>query len=346
MSESVQLYQVRGSSASAIAANVEEGVRAGSIPPGAELPSVRGLAGELGVSPGTVVAAMRILTRRGIVVSAERRRSRIAGRPPLAARAASPVADGVRDLATGNPDVALLPDIAGAAASLAGSAGQYGDPPMLPRLAQIARDGFARSGIAAQHVCLVGGALDGIERLLAARLVPGDRVAVEDPGYSALVDLVRALGLDVEPVAIDERGPLPEALAAVLGRIDAIVVTPRGQNPLGAAIDADRAAELRAVLAARPEVLVVEDDHLGAVAGAPHHPIGGVGGALGRRALGREGARARPAARLHGRRRDEHQPRRRAPARRAPAGSATSCRASSSPSRTTPRCSACSSGRP
>jgi DNA-binding transcriptional MocR family regulator len=148
---------------------------------------------------------------------------------------------------------------------------------MLPGLEAVARASFAASGIPAAHVCLAGGALDGIERVFGAQLAPGDRVAVEDPGYSALFDLLRALGLEAVPVRIDERGPLPGALAAVAGRIDALVVTPRGQNPLGAAVDAGRAAELRTVLAGHPRVLVIEDDHLGAVSGAPHHPIAGDG---------------------------------------------------------------------
>jgi DNA-binding transcriptional MocR family regulator len=69
---------------------------------------------------------------------------------------------------------------------------------------------------------------------------------------------------------VDERGLLPAALAGAL-RLGAraVVLTPRGQNPTGAAFDAARAAELADVLAGAPDVLVVEDDHLGPVAGVP-----------------------------------------------------------------------------
>jgi DNA-binding transcriptional MocR family regulator len=49
------------------------------------------------------------------------------------------------------------------------------------------------------------------------------------------------------------------------------VLTPRGHNPCGAALDAERAAALREVLA--DHVLVVEDDHLGPVAGTPWHTL-------------------------------------------------------------------------
>jgi DNA-binding transcriptional MocR family regulator len=48
---------------------------------------------------------------------------------------------------------------------------------------------------------------------------------------------------------------------------------PRAQNPLGAAVDEQRAGELRALLAAHADVLIVEDDHASLVAGAPFRSL-------------------------------------------------------------------------
>jgi len=48
-----------------------------------------------------------------------------------------------------------------------------------------------------------------------------------------------------------------------------VFVVPRAQNPFGSAIDAQRGAELRGILARDPGLLLVEDDHAGRVAGAP-----------------------------------------------------------------------------
>ena len=149
----------------------------------------------------------------------------------------------------------------------------YGEPQALPGLLELAREQLRVDGIPGQHLCVVSGALDAIERVLQAHLRPGDRVAVENPGYAALYDVLRAHGLVLEPVALDDHGMLPDDLRAALARgASAAVLTPRGQNPTGAALDAERARELREVLAESPHTLVIEDDHLGPVAGSePAH---------------------------------------------------------------------------
>jgi DNA-binding transcriptional MocR family regulator len=48
-----------------------------------------------------------------------------------------------------------------------------------------------------------------------------------------------------------------------------VVTVPRAQNPLGAAVDEQRAGELRRLIAPHADVLIVEDDHASLVAGAP-----------------------------------------------------------------------------
>lgn len=262
-------YRIGGSSASELVRSVEAGVASGALAPGARLPSVRSLAREVGLSAVTVSSALAELRRRGVVVSEERRGTRIGEGPPIGGgRALMPVPPGARDLSRGNPDPALLPDLERALHSLAVPSRLYGEVAAMPELLALARERLRATGVPADSLCVVSGALDGIERVLAVHVRPGDRVAVENPGYAALYDLLRARGLQMQAVAIDERGMLPDELEAVLARgTRAVVITPRGQNPSGAALDAERARALHEVLAAAPDVLVIEDDHLGDAAG-------------------------------------------------------------------------------
>jgi DNA-binding transcriptional MocR family regulator len=149
----------------------------------------------------------------------------------------------------------------------------YGDELNDPRLIELARRQFRDDGVAADHVSVVSGAMDGIERVLREHLRAGDRVAVEDPCFTGVLDLVHALSLVAVPVPVDDEGMMPSGLRRSLRSVQALIVTPRAQNPSGAAFTPRRARELRLVLASRPDLLVIEDDHAGAVAGTAYQSI-------------------------------------------------------------------------
>jgi DNA-binding transcriptional MocR family regulator len=145
---------------------------------------------------------------------------------------------------------------------------------VLPALREVAEAHFSAEGIDTSHLAVVGGALDGVERVLTAWVGPGATVAVEDPGYAAALDLLAAMGMHVVPMATDDQGVRPEALERALAQgCEAVVLTPRAQNPTGAAWDAARCRALAEVLDGRPDVLVVEDDHAGPIAGSPAHSV-------------------------------------------------------------------------
>jgi DNA-binding transcriptional MocR family regulator len=266
-------YRIEAGSAAELVQSVEAAVVSGALAPGHALPSVRRLALQVGLSPVTVAGAIAELRRRGIVVTEPRRGSRIGAAPPIGpVRGPMPVPRGARDLSRGNPDPALLPDLTRSLARASLPVRLYGEPPALPELTALARDQLRADGIDGEELCVVSGALDGIERVVQVHLRPGDRVAVENPGYAALFDLLRAHGLVLQPVELDERGMQPQALREALqGGARAAIITPRGQNPTGATLDAGRAAELRSVLEGFPLMLVIEDDHLGLIAGSELH---------------------------------------------------------------------------
>ncbi|MFG3257712.1 aminotransferase class I/II-fold pyridoxal phosphate-dependent enzyme [Streptomyces sp. NPDC048172] len=275
-------YRIEGRRAAEIAASVERGVGAGDLMPDQVLPPMRELAVELGVNPNTVAAAYRTLRERGVVETAGRRGTRVRSRPASTPRETLGVEapEGAVDVSDGNPDPALLPSLTEALAVAADRASRapvlYGAPAVDPGLADQARASLAADGIAADHLAVTSGSLDAIERVLAAHLRPGDAVAVEDPGWGSLLDLVPGLGLRAVPVAVDDEGPLAEALERALAEgARAAVVTCRAQNPTGAAVSAARARELRAVLAARPGTLLIEDDHGHGIVDLPPHSLAG-----------------------------------------------------------------------
>ncbi|OBF79706.1 GntR family transcriptional regulator [Mycobacterium sp. 852002-51163_SCH5372311] len=273
-------YSITGSGAESIAASIEDGISDGALAPGDALPPIREVAAELGVNANTVAAAYRLLRERGAVETAGRRGTRVRYRPATTPRSllGLGVPEGARDLSTGNPDPALLPIAAAQlAAPDAAAPVLYGQSAISAELLDYARAALSADAVPADYLAVTSGALDGIERALTAHLRPGDRVAVEDPGWANLLDLLAALGLSAEPVQVDDNGPVVLSMARALRRgVRAVVVTSRAQNPTGAALSAERAKALRSLLSGKTaEVLVVEDDHCAGIAGVPLHALAG-----------------------------------------------------------------------
>jgi DNA-binding transcriptional MocR family regulator len=252
---------IGGTTAAGIAASVRDLVGMGRLGAGDALPPIRSLARELGVNRNTVAAAYRLLVAAGVAETHRRGGTAIAAAPEVARDGAS-VRRELVDLASGNPDPRLLPDVVayvgGYEASLYGAPAEH----------EALRERFG------PDVVVTHGAVDAIERLLAVHLTRGDAVAVEDPCFLAHISTLRLNGFVAAPVAVDGCGMSPDGLEQALeGGARAVICTPRAQNPTGASLTRERAAELRAVLARHPHVLVIEDDHFWALSAADYHRV-------------------------------------------------------------------------
>jgi len=270
MNVTAHSYQIDGKSGNQISASIEEAIRNGKMPAGTVLPPIRALADKLQVSPTTVAAAYRSLRVRGLVRAGGRRGTIVNRRPPLATPLPPAAPAGAMNLADGNPDPELLPALHPILTKIAARHQLYGKETNSERLIELARREFKRDRVPANEIAVVSGAIDGLERALQAYFSPGDVVAVEDPSYTGVLDLIAALGMIAEAVALDEFGMRPDSLAAAIRNdAKAVILTPRAQNPTGACLDRKRAVELRAVLAKSPDTLLIEDDFAGPVCGAP-----------------------------------------------------------------------------
>jgi len=266
--------QIRGSSAAEIADSLRSLVERGSLRAGDPLPPVRALAESLGVNRNTVSAAYRLLTGAGLVVTLGRGGTRVAGASPVAQEG---FADTVlRDVGTGNPDAAYIPDPSHALATIASRPVLYGEPVIDPGLQEWAQE-WMRAGLApaaTMRLTITSGAADAVERLLAQALTRDDAVALEDPCFLASIHTVRVGGYRAIPVPVDGEGMTVAGLRAALeAGVRAIVCTPRAQNPTGASLSAERAAALRELLREHPYVLVIEDDHYSMLSRVPYHSL-------------------------------------------------------------------------
>ncbi|HEX2297526.1 MAG TPA: aminotransferase class I/II-fold pyridoxal phosphate-dependent enzyme, partial [Pseudonocardiaceae bacterium] len=167
---------------------------------------------------GTVIAAVPQLAREGVAVGGDH-----------------------VDLASGNPDPQLLPDILAAARRGEYSQPLYGVPANDAGLDAWARADFAEDVDHPFRTLVTHGAVDATERLLTAHLTRGDLVAIEDPCFLASIGTLRLNGYRSAPVRVDGAGMRPDALRAALqAGARAVVCTPRAHNPTGASLTEER----------------------------------------------------------------------------------------------------------
>jgi DNA-binding transcriptional MocR family regulator len=255
-----------------LAAQLEGLVRDGRIGPEALLPPVRDLARAVGVSPGTAAAAYKALRLQGVVATDGRRGTRVLPRPAAREYMETPAPAGTTDLMVANPDPGLLPDLHRILAGIRATSDSYGGAHAEPDLLQRMGAAFRADGIDASHLVVTSGAIATVYRALRACLSPGDKVAVEDPGFNEHHASVRAHSMVPVPVSIDDQGMLPQALSAALrGGARGAILTARLQSPTGAAFTRARAAELRAVLAEHPQAMVLVDDFASLLSEVPYH---------------------------------------------------------------------------
>ena len=263
-------------------------IRSGQLEKGERLPATRELAGQLGVNRTTVSAAYELLETEGLIAGQVGRGSFVTGGSaeaaagvdwgalldrgdnlPFVQRAAS----GEISFVMSRPSRELFPlDDFRASCEAVLRRGdlpdilQLGSPsgyePLRRHLMEDARaSGLAGAG---DDLLVTNGCQQALDLMARILLKPGDAVAIEDPVYPGLKNMLAGMGAQLIAIPVNADGLELAALERALERerLRLIVITPNFQNPTGATLpEWSRRALIE--LARAKGVPVVENDAYG-----------------------------------------------------------------------------------
>ncbi len=271
------LTQFPGPKYLALTRALREAIRAGELPPGSQLPTVRDLAWDLHVTPGTVSRAYQLATQEGLLAATVGRGTFVAARAPRLGPTQALFQE--RDLSSEPwlvdfrspqlPDVGQGAAFSAAMQRISADLGhswddyptQRGEAPLRAAMVDWLSD-RRLGGVTADDIMLTHGGQNAL-LLVFLCCLRGDRpvILTEDLAYPGIRHAAKLTRADVVGVEIDREGMVPEALEAACQRHGAqiLVLTPEAQNPTASRMGAERRARI-AEIARRYDLQVVEDD--------------------------------------------------------------------------------------
>ncbi|MBD0690354.1 PLP-dependent aminotransferase family protein [Streptomyces sp. CBMA123] len=257
-----------------IADEIAADITDGRLRPGRQLPTLRAFARRRGIAASTAGRVYRELARRGLTVGevgrgtfvrAGRATQADGGRIALAEPADAPIdlelnyptPPGQAELLAAGLAPLLRADALGEALRPVGAAGTE---PARRAFARLLSTGAGDWEADARQLLFAGNGRQAVAGTLAALVPPGQRLGVEALTYPVVKAVAERLGIRLVPLAVDEHGLLPDAVAAAhrTAPLRAVYVQPRLQNPLGASLPPERAIALAGELR-RLDLPVVED---------------------------------------------------------------------------------------
>jgi DNA-binding transcriptional MocR family regulator len=257
-----------------------------ALAPGERLPSIRGLAAALAVSPSTVVEAYDRLAAQGLIRARRGSGFYVAGAPPLLlAQARSPRDREIdplwvsrqsldADAAAPKPGCGWLPPdwlpadalrraLRALARADAGLLVEYGGVQGAPALRRVLLSRLAEDGVQAApgQLLLTASATQSLDLICRFLLRPGDTVLLDDPCYFNFQALLRAHRVTVTGVPRAPDGPDMAAFETILAtQQPRLYVTNSAlHNPTGASLLPQAAHRLLNAAAAHG-LTIVEDD--------------------------------------------------------------------------------------
>jgi GntR family transcriptional regulator / MocR family aminotransferase len=111
-----------------------------------------------------------------------------------------------------------------------------------------------------EQIIVTAGAQQSLDLIGRFLLTAGDRVWMEDPGYSGALQTLRATGARIVPVPVDRDGLIVKAGLKLAPKAKLAYVTPANQFPMGVIMSADRRLELLR-WAANSNAWIIEDEY-------------------------------------------------------------------------------------
>ncbi|MGN7962356.1 MocR-like pyridoxine biosynthesis transcription factor PdxR [Brucella sp. 22210] len=264
-----------------LAEQIRQAVLTGRLKPESRLPSTRAFAEELGVSRATALAAYDQLIAEGYLEGKHGSGTRIAAQLPevtlktgptgtfktaktvtKTARVPQPFQQGVFDSdhfphaewgkllgrIWRNPDTSLL--------------NEHDPFGYLPLRAALARHLHEWRGMAVDpaQILITGGSTDAFSLLREAMFAPGDKIWMEEPGYSPARNILGGQGIDVVSVPVDGNGLDVTAGRHAAMHARAAFVTPARHHPTGVTMPLARRLDLIA-WARESDAFIIEDDY-------------------------------------------------------------------------------------
>jgi DNA-binding transcriptional MocR family regulator len=282
-----------------IADDITHLVESGTFRPGDDIPSVREMSRQRGVSITTVLQAYYLLEARGLVEARDRSgfyvRTALPSslpEPDISSPAPDPTEVSVRELVTrvvladthqpdlvqlgaAHPNPHLTPTkklnriLVSVARRMGDRGGMYDYVPGCePLRVQIARRALtAGCSLGPDDILITTGCTESVSLCLRAVCQPGDAVAIESPTSFDALQCLEVLGLQALEIPTHPRdGISPDALRFAIdhNRVSACLVVSNFNNPLGSCMPDENKRELVELLAAH-DIPLIENDIFGEI---------------------------------------------------------------------------------
>jgi GntR family transcriptional regulator/MocR family aminotransferase len=266
----------------------------GQIRPNEKLPSTRMLAQQLRTHRQTIMAGFDELVAEGWIVALPRKGYLVADNPSLgfvskkSDKRAAPVAQfqwqwsKTVDIApfqpdspikynfqSGLPDLNLFPrsefhyHLSRAIKKGSNSLLDYSPPAGIRPLTDAIDTCLRRmKNITERTTLITNGSQEAIYIATQLMVRSGDHVAIEDPGYPPVRELLKSLGAKTVPLPLDHEGIIPEKLHSLAKKIKfrLLFLTPLHQFPTTVTLSAPRRLQIYEI-ARQHDIAIIEDDY-------------------------------------------------------------------------------------